>query len=851
MKHLWKLLLILLLAAPVWAGTTSLTGTIFDASNNPAVDGFVRFTIQPQLPNVVYRDAGTGIIVRTSSTCNIQSNGTILDTDNVTPCKMFDNSTITPANSFYKIELAPGGVVSDTFFAFITGATADLSTLLFATPSTAVPPPSFSVVLLPTISGDLNVTGDVTVDGDVSVGGQFIQTIVPVAFSATMTFDAALGSIFTTTLTGNVTAPTIANAVIGQVITIYIAQDGTGGRTFVFPANVQLRGGGYIVSDDANAVSTIKLYFDGTNWREIGIDSDEVGRNLVAVNNAIQNLGLLTNRWNGIFGQTLDIAATSILTGNITFGASILPVATGQDIGAAGTRLDAFLEVVQHSSSDSILIVGPNRLHTTVQSAHDACPSTGCRIFVVDGDRTLSADLTLTKPVTIIAGVGIWTLGTNRILIRSDHVSIIGPSIGSAAFSTGQLVIDYNGTTSAVDISDGVTDVDFVLLENLRIQANAGVAQSSATARGLKTTSVSRSVFRDIVIENFQSGIGWEATSNATSGGSILNEVYNFKTRLVGNGFVVTPAAQPNSVNVWKFFGGNIDGTGAAGSIGFDFASTAANEGGSHMIFGVVLAVFDIPIRIDQPNIRLIGNYTEGVTTAHIQLLANGDNPSIISHFFVGAGTQVDDTSGASGVFRWDQSAPIALQNSANNGFGQIRFQNQAGITMQEAGGTERLVMSMLSNDLLHVGISSNSTILRGSEIRVAADFNPLTAGGFKQSFGYFQDNVAASQTNVALSNGMSTRGYAAPRAGSVLAIVVKSNEARTAGTLTVEVTVNGAGIGLTAVLDGTNTTFKATTQDKDTDAFVAGDDIGVIITTDGSWAPTTADINVTIEVEY
>ena len=160
MKHLWKFLLMLFLAAPVWAGTTTLTGTVLDASNNPATSGFVRFTIQPLLPNVVYRDAGTGIIIRTSSTCNIQSDGTILDTDNITACQMFDNDTLSPANSFYKIELAPGGVVSDTFFAFITGASADISTLALATLSTAVPPASFSITTNPTITGIL-VTEDI------------------------------------------------------------------------------------------------------------------------------------------------------------------------------------------------------------------------------------------------------------------------------------------------------------------------------------------------------------------------------------------------------------------------------------------------------------------------------------------------------------------------------------------------------------------------------------------------------------------------------------------------------------------------------------------------------------------
>jgi hypothetical protein len=121
---------------------------------------------------------------------------------------------------------------------------------------------------------------------------------------------------------------------------------------------------------------------------------------------------------------------------------------------------------------------------------------------------------------------------------------------------------------------------------------------------------------------------------------------------------------------------------------------------------------------------------------------------------------------------------------------------------------------------------------------------------GFRKSFHFFQDNVAASQTAVILSDGVSGRGPISVRPGSILAIGVRSSEARTAGTLTVEVYKNGAATGLTAVLDATNTTVKVTTQARDTDTFIAGDQIAARVTTDASWAPTTADIDVTVEIE-
>lgn len=120
---------------------------------------------------------------------------------------------------------------------------------------------------------------------------------------------------------------------------------------------------------------------------------------------------------------------------------------------------------------------------------------------------------------------------------------------------------------------------------------------------------------------------------------------------------------------------------------------------------------------------------------------------------------------------------------------------------------------------------------------------------------GWLQDNVAASQTNVELTR--ADGRWRAVRAGAVTGVVVTATEARTGGTLTVTVFKNtglagaaGSTIGLTAVLDGTNTSRKATTQTQNQDAYAVGDEIYCVVTTDGSWTPTTSDIRVAIEVE-
>ncbi len=56
-----------------------------------------------------------------------------------------------------------------------------------------------------------------------------------VTFSATPTFNLSLGTIQKITLTANVTSSTFSNPSSGVLYTFKICQDGTGGRTFVFP----------------------------------------------------------------------------------------------------------------------------------------------------------------------------------------------------------------------------------------------------------------------------------------------------------------------------------------------------------------------------------------------------------------------------------------------------------------------------------------------------------------------------------------------------------------------------------------------------------------------------------------
>jgi len=117
----------------------------------------------------------------------------------------------------------------------------------------------------------------------------------------------------------------------------------------------------------------------------------------------------------------------------------------------------------------------------------------------------------------------------------------------------------------------------------------------------------------------------------------------------------------------------------------------------------------------------------------------------------------------------------------------------------------------------------------------------------------WYQENVAAAQTDVAIDlNGNASRNSMPMiRNGSVLGIAVHSNAPCTAGLLTVEATINGAGTGLTVSLDpAVHTTDNQATENKLLDNFIPGGLIGCRITTNAGWLPITADITVDILVE-
>ena len=114
---------------------------------------------------------------------------------------------------------------------------------------------------------------------------------------------------------------------------------------------------------------------------------------------------------------------------------------------------------------------------------------------------------------------------------------------------------------------------------------------------------------------------------------------------------------------------------------------------------------------------------------------------------------------------------------------------------------------------------------------------------------GWGKENLGASTAATKLFRYSTTETWArdsiATRGGRVTGVGAGVSDARTGGTCTVELYVNDVATGLQAVLDDSNTTAVWESGDI---SYEAGDKLSVYYTT-ASWGPTTADLQVSIEV--
>jgi hypothetical protein len=118
--------------------------------------------------------------------------------------------------------------------------------------------------------------------------------------------------------------------------------------------------------------------------------------------------------------------------------------------------------------------------------------------------------------------------------------------------------------------------------------------------------------------------------------------------------------------------------------------------------------------------------------------------------------------------------------------------------------------------------------------------------------FHFSEADLAASQTDTAIPIlGGDVNEYVAAKDGYIVGYAIGLSAAVTAGSLAVDLTINGTST-LTIDTDAASTTEFYSALDVPDEPFNAGDAIGATYTSDGSYSgATTDDIVVTIYVMY
>jgi hypothetical protein len=126
-----------------------------------------------------------------------------------------------------------------------------------------------------TTSGTITIASSTNADITVTPNGTgktVISNIVPIEFvytagatTGTIAPDAALGTIQSITLTGNITFNAFTTPIAGETITMIITQPASGGP-YTLTSTMKFAGASKTLSTAANAVDILSVTYDGTNY---------------------------------------------------------------------------------------------------------------------------------------------------------------------------------------------------------------------------------------------------------------------------------------------------------------------------------------------------------------------------------------------------------------------------------------------------------------------------------------------------------------------------------------------------------------------------------------------------------
>ena len=252
--------------------------------------------------------------------------------------------------------------------------------------------------------------------GQVKVSNSLVPAVVAVTYSATPDFDATLGNAFQITLTGDVTSSTLSNAGTGQFIFITVTQDGTGGHTFVWPANFQ--NAPTIVSGASQSTNIVGFY-DGTNFN-------------------------ISGQWNTSSGGTGTGTVTSVgMTGDgIVYEGSV----TGSPVTTTGTLVPSLA-----SATSGHVLAGP--IGSDLSNVSYRQSKIGLTTSATSGTATFDNPVQSGSAIVVVplaTSTGHWFYSTASDNLSSTYTEYGGAaashrSVGFAA-SSGSCTVTVTGT---------------------------------------------------------------------------------------------------------------------------------------------------------------------------------------------------------------------------------------------------------------------------------------------------------------------------------------------------------------------------------------------------------------------
>lgn len=254
-------------------GTVGATTASSGAFTTLTASGAV--TLSPSSAAVAISPTGTGTVA-ISPAGALTINPTTASTINNTSIGATTASTgrFTTVTSTIATGTAPFTVASTTKVANLNveqvdGYHADeantVSTIAVRSASGIITSTGFAGALNGTVGATTKAAGTfTTMTADTAVLDDIRETVFALTYGATITPDAANGSVQTVTLTGNVTFSAFSNPVSGQTITLIITQDATGSRTLT--STMKFAGGSKTLSTAANSIDILTVSYIGTTY---------------------------------------------------------------------------------------------------------------------------------------------------------------------------------------------------------------------------------------------------------------------------------------------------------------------------------------------------------------------------------------------------------------------------------------------------------------------------------------------------------------------------------------------------------------------------------------------------------